>query len=469
MMQSQFQAWRAVIARHVDAWKLAWAEVRNESPVAARDPQTLEFLPAVMEMEESPPSPAGRAILWSIAGVFVVAILWACLGSMDIIAIARGKVIPGEHTKTIQPLEAAVVRAIYVRNGQIVRKGDVLIELDATGAEADTDRLQHEEQTANLEAERLRSLLGGNSHLDAAGADARAARLAHELLRDEAQEFQARRDAARLIVSQRASAIEAARADVTRLEDTVPIVEQRTAAIKKLADEGYATKLQYLEREQERIEKVQELSTARHRLAEQTAALAEARRNLRAIESGFERARRKELAETESRAESLSQEVRKASQRDSQFVLSAPVDGVVQQLAVHTVGGVVTPAQQLMVIVPREGGVEIEAWVENKDIGFVEVGQVAEVKIDAFPFTRYGTIEAKVETVSGDAVPLENVGLQYAARVLPKRWSLPVDGKELRLSPGMTVTVEIKTGRRRLIEFFLSPLLQAGHESLRER
>ena len=149
--------------------------------------------------------------------------------------------------------------------------------------------------------------------------------------------------------------------------------------------------------------------------------------------------------------------------------LASPIDGVVQQLAVHTVGGVVTPAQQLLVVVPKEHQLEVEAWVENKDIGFVKKGQPVEIKVESFPFTIYGIIQGTVVSISDDAVPQEKVGLIYAARVSMERSAMQVEGKEVRLSPGMGVTAEIKTGQRRLMEFFLSPLLKSVQESARER
>ncbi|BBA32640.1 HlyD family secretion protein [Methylocaldum marinum] len=151
------------------------------------------------------------------------------------------------------------------------------------------------------------------------------------------------------------------------------------------------------------------------------------------------------------------------------MTLAAPVDGVVQQLAVHTVGGVVTPAQPLLVIVPRDNPLEVEAFIQNKDIGFVNAGQEAEVKIETFPFTKYGTIPAKVMQVSNDAIQDEKRGLIYAARVALSHATMVVEEKAVNLTPGMAVTVEIKTGKRRLIEYFLSPLLQYEDESLRER
>ncbi len=149
--------------------------------------------------------------------------------------------------------------------------------------------------------------------------------------------------------------------------------------------------------------------------------------------------------------------------------LASPVDGTVQQLSVHTEGGVVTEAQPLMVIVPSDNPLEVEAFFENKDIGFVKAGQEAEVKIETFQYTKYGTIDAEVSSVSHDAINDEKRGLIYSSRVRMARTRLMVDGTEVGLSPGMAVTVEVKTGQRRVIEYFLAPLLQHTSESLRER
>jgi len=143
--------------------------------------------------------------------------------------------------------------------------------------------------------------------------------------------------------------------------------------------------------------------------------------------------------------------------------------GTVQKLAVHTVGGVVTPAQLLMVIVPRDNVLEVEAMLPNKDIGFVNPGQDAEVKVETFPFTKYGTLHGKITQVSSDAIQDEKLGLIYSIRVRLAKDALPVENKTVRLTPGMAVMVEIKTGTRRVIEYFLSPLIQVGSESLRER
>ena len=439
---------------------------RAERP---RGPE-LEFLPEVLEVQLTPPSPIGRATAWTVMAVLIAAVIWATVSRVDVVAVARGKVIPSGYSKVVQPLDGGIVRAIRVHEGQAVRTGQVLVELDPTASDADLSRLAHEHLAVQLDGERLRALMDGRPGLDAPkGVDPKLVALQQQRLLDQRSEYESRLESARLLVEQRQAAFEATQADSERLELIVPMLAERAAAYRKLLENEFVGRLQYLEVEQQRVEKVQELTMSRHRLSRDLAALGEARTQWQVVEMEFKRTRLAELAEVETRAASLSQEVVKASQRARIQRLVAPIDGVVQQLAVHTVGGVVTPAQSLMVIVPGADRLEVEAWIENKDIGFVRVGQAAEVKVETFLFTRYGSIDGRVTTVSGDAVALERGGLAYVARVSLERTTLAVDGEEVSLSAGMAVTAEIKIDTRRVIELFLSPLLRYARESGRER
>lgn len=430
----------------------------------------LEFLPEVLEVQLTPPSPIGRATTWTVMGILLAAVSWATVSRVDVVAVAHGKVIPSGHSKLVQPLESGIIRAIRVREGQPVRQGELLVELEPTASDADLDRLTHEHQAAQLDGERLRALLTGRDRLDVArGVDATLIVVQERRLLDERSEYESRLDAARLLIEQRRAAVEATRVDIERLELIVPMLAERAAAYRKLLDNEFVGRLQFLEVEQQRVEKVQELAGARHRLSRDRAALEEAGAQGQVIEMEFRRARLAELAEVETRATSLAQDIVKAARRARIQQLTAPIDGVVQQLAVHTVGGVVTPAQPLMVIVPGTDELEVEAWIENKDIGFVRVGQTAEVKVETFLFTRYGSIGSRVTSVSGDAVPVERGGLAYLARLSLDRTWLAVDGEEVSLAAGMAVTAEIKTDTRRVIELLLSPLLRWASESGRER
>ena len=165
----------------------------------------------------------------------------------------------------------------------------------------------------------------------------------------------------------------------------------------------------------------------------------------------------------------MQQEVIKTGQRNNQYQLKSPINGTVQQLAISTIGGVVTPAQQIMIIVPDKGQLEVEALIENKDIGFVEQNQPAEIKIDAFPFTQYGVIDGTVTFVSNDAMDNEKLGLVFAMRADMAQSQINVNGKQVNLSPGMAVSVEVKTGRRNIIDYVLRPVKESLSSSIKER
>jgi hemolysin D len=321
-----------------------------------------------------------------------------------------------------------------------------------------------------MDAVRLRALIAGQPTFDApVDGDPQHVLLQRQLLRDQLAEHRARIGTAQHLIDQRQAALDQTKENIRRLEATVPMGEELAETIKKLLDQNAATKLEFIQAEQQRIDKTQELAGQRKKLRQDQSALSEAESNYRALVSEFQQTKQAELSTLETKASSLVQDVTKAGQKADLQRLTTPIDGVVQQLAVHTVGGVVTPAQELLIVVPQDHPVEVAAQVENRDVGFVKNGQVVEIKVETFPFTLYGTIPGTVLSVSDDAAPIEKVGLVYPTRVSMDRATIQVEGKQVNLSPGMAVTVEIKTGQRRVIEYLLSPLLKSVKESLRER
>lgn len=438
-----------------------------------------EFLPAAVEILETPPSPMGRAVALAISLFVAIALLWACLGEIDIVAVGQGKIVASGRTKIIQAFETGVVTQIMVEEGQQVMKGDLLIELDSTSTGADTDRLASELQRQLLDVARLRSILGlpgGETIDDPTGAsfgDAALA-LARSLRASQLGEQQEKLAAlARELERQRASAV-AAQAEIATIAAQLPLKREQVEARRGLMEKGLTPRQQFLEMQQELIAMEGQANTAAARANESRAGIAAIERQIAQTGEEFDRTRLQELTEAEATVQQLTEELKKATQRQSLQRLTAPVAGTVQQLQVHTIGGVVEPAKPLMVIVPEDAGIEIEAEIENKDIGFVEEGQVAAVKLEAFPFTRYGTQEGEVVTISNDAVERQGADpnmprLTYLARIRLQNDTIDVDGKEVSLSPGMMASVEIKTGTRRIIEFVLSPLMRMGGEAGRER
>jgi hemolysin D len=270
-------------------------------------------------------------------------------------------------------------------------------------------------------------------------------------------------------VTKREAELQSVRESLHKVERTLPIARQRAADFKALLDKKFISTHLYLEREQAVIEQEADQSILRSRQQEAHASLKEVRQQQLALAAEVRRAALDSLNEATQKAASFDQERVKAQSRAGLMTLTAPVDGTVQQLAVHTIGGVVTSAQPLMVIVPHDDAMEIEAFLENKDVGFVSPDQEAEVKVETFPYTKYGTIPARIAHVSGDAISDDKRGLIYAVRAKLAKTSIQLENRAVNLTAGMAVTVEIKTGKRRVIEYFLSPLVQYGTESLRER
>ena len=473
-LKLRFQAFSDLLSRYGSVFRYTWAR-RSELDSPPRLAHEAQFLPAALALQETPPSPAPRVTMWALIVFAALALLWAIFGRIDVVASAQGKIIPSDKTKIIQPLETATVHAIHVRDGQFVKAGEVLVELDETTTAADQARLRNDLIVARLQVARAEAMLvavsGGKQPniKPIPGIEAPRVREAELQLMGLHGEYVAKLNRVDADIARREAEIRSTREMISKLEQTAPIARQRADDFKRLVDQNFVSRHGYLEKEQIRIEQEGDLATQRSRLGELEAALRETRGEKAAIVAETRRVSLDSLNDGQQKAATFEQELLKADTRNRLMRLTAPVDGTVQQLAIHTRGGVVTPAQALMLIVPKDDPVEVEAFIENKDIGFVKSQQEAEIKIETFQFTRYGTIHGEVISVSHDAIEDEKRGLIYSARVRMERSSMHVDGTDVRLSPGMAVTVEVKTGKRRVIEYFLSPLIQASSESMRER
>jgi hemolysin D len=463
---------------------------------ARRDREELAFLPAALEVVETPPSPVGRAIALTIIALFCVALAWTAFGKIDIVATAPGKIVASGRTKVIQPFETGVVRAIHVRDGSEVKTGDVLIELDPTMNLAERDRSYSDLIAAQLDIARLRAALTDPEnplpHFDAPDyAPPSLVAMQRQYLLHQTNEHRAKLAALDGQKAQKEAEHATINATIAKLEATSGVLEQRVDIRSTLYDKQLGSKLAYLETLQLLVEQQKELAVQQSRAKEAEAAVAAITNTRQQTVAEFRRTLFDELNKAEAKAAGLLQDVRKAEQRTSYQRLTAPIDGVVQQLAIHTVGGVVTPAQALLVVVPVESRLEIEAMVSNRDIGFVHSGQEVEIKVDTFNFTRYGLLHGKVLTISQDAITRDkpqdaasekaNTGvdnrssepkgqqLSYAARISLDHMQIQIEDKLVNLSQGMAVTCEIKTGERSVLSYLLSPLVRYKHESLRER
>lgn len=410
-------------------------------------------------------------------GFAVLALLWACLGHIEIVAVAPGKIVPNGKTKLIQPSETAVIRAIHVNDGQAVKAGQLLVELDPTAAGADVSRIQSELLAARIDSARAAAMLDAINQQQVpaslAGVIAKAnpeqVLSAERWLQGQYQEYHSSLALAATEIHQRSAEIQSAQSQVANLQQALPIAMRLARDYQRLLKKHYVSQHEYLEKEQVRLDLQRQLRVQQASVLQYTAALDEARRRQESVVAQNRRAMLDLQQEANQKVEVRLQELSKADYQKKLTRLKAPVSGTVQQLAIHTLGGVVTPAQSLMVIVPADQPVEVEAMLENKDVGFVHVGQAVTVKVETFTFTRYGTIEGEIINVSNDAIEDQKLGLIYSSRIRLKSDHVQVNGRRVALSPGMRVTAEIKTDQRRVIDYFLSPLTRSLNESLRER
>lgn len=446
----KIEAWQELFKRYREVWGHFWASRHELTPPELKAHEA-EFLPAALSIQTQPVSPAGRWVARILMLLIVVLFVWSVLGHMDIIVNAQGKIIPGGYTKTIASVEVASVRALNVEEGQAVKVGDVLIELDTRASDSERDKSEGDRQTAWLQAVRSRAMLKAIetgqapklklAELKPQDLNPQRVQDAMQHIQDQWRDYQAR--------------LTRLEGEISRYSQALPLATQRAKDYAELAKTNDVSQHAWFEKEQARIDLEGQLADAKHQKA---SLIAEARKIAQDA-----------LNEANRMAASSAQDVQKASVHGELLKLISPVDGTVQQLTVHTVGGVVPAAQPLMQIVPKQATVEMEAFMENKDVGFVQAGQEAQVKIDAFEYTKYGTIPAKVSHVSQDAIQDEKKGLIYSVKVVLTQPTINVDGRAMALSAGMSGSVEIKTGTRRVIEYVLAPLLQHSRESLRER
>lgn len=445
-LKYRLQAYRELCKHYREVFTHFWKNRKNLREGLFTE-QEAEFLPAALSIQEKPVAITARLTARILIALIVIMLLWSIFGKIDIVVNATGKIIPADYTKTIAAVEVAAVRALHVQEGQTVKTGDLLIELDSSAADAEHDKARENEQAAILQTARAQALLIAIDRLKAPQLPKFA-----QLTEAQWQQAQQQLDSQYQDFYSKLMRIDNA---IARYTAALPLAEQQTNDYKALAQNHDVAEHAWLEKEQAYIELKGQLADAKNQRA---TLIAQTRKETwDALTEG----RKAELTNA--------QDAKRSSARSQLLKLHAPVDGTVQQLTVHTVSGVVPAAQPLMQIVPKKKNIEVEAMIENKDIGFVHEGQYAAVKIDAFDYSKYGTVPARVTHVSRDAIQDEKKGLIYSVKIILNQSTLMVNGRAVLLSPGMSVNVEIKTGERRLIEYILSPLMQHTHEALRER
>jgi hemolysin D len=477
------------LAQHIAVLKESWKQ-QNVAQANAKPKSDHEFLPAALEIMEKPPSPGLRWLLLSVCGLFTIALIWSFVGKVDVVATASGKVIPSGNVKIIQPIEIGTVRTIHVKNGQHVEAGQLLVELDPTLATADATQASQGLQTAQMVAARNAALLGhvqgGSERLRIPdGTPGAISAVQDDFVRTSIAEYESERASLIQQRAERAAELAGSEAEIEKLRQTLPLIEQQLAARQELTDKGYFSEIRLLEYEQQKVEHIQNIEIQKANAARARAAMGNIDAQLRRTKATFGKNAASQLSEAQEKTGLSREEVTKSARRQEYQQLRAPVSGTVQQLVISTVGGVVQPAQALMIIVPDDAAVVVEANIMNKDIGFIREGQPVRVKLEAFNFTDYGIVPGVVESISRDAIDMSQPGQQqqrdeqgrqqpqqglvYAARIRLNQRTITVRGRKQIIGPGLAAQAEIKTGERRIIDYLLSPIAQTMDEAGRER
>lgn len=462
--------------------------------------QDNEFLPAALEILERPASPVRMALILIICALAAAVLIWGYVGRIDIVAVAQGKIQPTGRVKIVQPIENGRVRTIAVTNGQHVEAGEVLVAFDPAEAQAEETGLRFGLAAAKAEAQRRATAIQRVQTGDAAlsvpwDADIPATIRSREALVLASDLRQLETSVASLTAQKRQKEAERdrLRETIRSQQDLVATLRERVTMRTTLVEKSSGTRASLIDATETLLTQQAVLSTELGQQGEADVAIDVANREIAKTRDTFLADNQQKLAEAERQADDLRERLAKAHEHTAHMTLHAAIAGTISASSVTTVGQVVVVGEELMRIIPDGSQLEIEAYLQNKDVGFVQPGQEAEIKIESLPFTRYGTIPGTIVRVAGDAIPEPDAqmveanparsnrsngftggaqrtqNLVFPVIIRPERGSLPADGRNVPLSPGMAVTIEVKTGQRRILEYIFSPLVEIGETAMHER
>ena len=434
-----------------------------------------EFLPAILEVTETPPSPTKRLVMWTVLALIVIGLLWAFLGHINEVAVANGKVIPSGQAKTVQVKNKGIVKEIRVEEGQKVEEGDVLVLLDPTTTSADYDSLRKRAAYYKLDIQRLTAELTGQPFIPEEDPDLEAHDLAAEiaLYQSRTNDYRTQRESRQEVIAQKMARLEAARATYEKYNEGLRIAQTKEEKLTELMEEAAISAFQLLEQQNQTIEYAQNAQSQLDEITSIQAEIAEAEQNLANVDASYRKEIMTALVDAKKEYYSVTESIKKADEDSRMATIVAPTSGRVYNLSIHTVGGIVTDAQTLMQIVPEEASLEFEVYADNKDIGFIKNGQTAEVKVETFNFQKFGMVDATVTEVSADAVNEiadQERYKKFKLILVPSgKNTIDVFGEEVPLAVGMNVSAEIKIKEKRIVDFFLDPFRRYTSEALRER
>ncbi|MBE7564016.1 HlyD family type I secretion periplasmic adaptor subunit [Acidithiobacillus sp. HP-6] len=463
------------MARALGGLRGSVAEAREKNRQAALKKLENEFLPPLLEIQERPPAPWQHRILWTLVFLLVAAILWSYFGKLNIVATASGQFVPDGRVKMVQPITTATVEHIYVHNGEQVRKGQLLVSLNPTVTQATLHATRQELALRDIERARIQAQLSGhNSLTTTAKINPEYLQMENALQAAQEAEYRSHQSAEQSRLAQNQTALEAAKSQGASLQQQEDLLHPQVVADAALAKIGAIPEIQYMEAQQKEISLRGQITQNKGDIARYTQRQTELEQDISETRANYHATLLHSLGENTQSVISLEAQQTHANRELALHALRSPVNGVVQSVEVRNIGEVVTPAQSVVSIVPSGTPLVVECALPDSHMAFVHVGQKARVKVAAYPFEQYGALQGVVDKISPDAISQHGSdgssgALFYRIRVTVAHPSLMVHGKAVKMRPGMSVSVNINTGERRILQFFLSPLFRDWDEGLSVR
>jgi hemolysin D len=451
--------------------------------------QSLDFAPSILAIQARPASPLPRVMLYTLMLLFLLIVLWAIFGKVDVVAVAQGKLVPQSYLKIVQPAEAGIVKEILVKEGDTVKQGQILMRMDAQLQDSDTKMVEAELKQRALQLRRIDAELSGKQLVMKTGDDATQFKQIESQYQSHRQAFDDAVAQEQALLNKATEDYQGARQTETKIRNVLPAYQEQEAAWAKLHKDGYAGRLLALERERERIEKEGDLKTQAFAVESLKASIAQSQKRLAQITSNYKQQLHNERVEAQGQLDKLQQEVAKQRHKRTLLELKASQAGKIKDVATHTIGSVVSPGTILLTLVPIDEPLQAEVMINNDDVGFVHEGQSVKLKLAAYPFQKYGMVDGTVTHVSADAADGQAQGSNgqattnnaagntkgqamqsgYKAIVTLNQQALTSSGKTFNLAPGMQVAAEINQGQRTIMEYLLSPVQGVFQEAARER
>lgn len=428
-----------------------------------------EFQPLLVEIEQKPTSPLGRVLLWSLIVFMIISLMWLFLAKIDVVVTAHGKVIPSGEIKILQPIETGTISTIFVKEGMKVKKGDVLMDLDPSISSSNSASKQQNLNTLNLEIERISSLIKNEEFSPIVNELISKDEITNQKFLYESikNSFSNQENILKDRIAQSNTQIKSENADKSKINQILENLKQKEKRLVQVKD--IIAKNDYEDVTNKIVEYTQESKIRDVNIKKLVEKINEINHQLLVQEQEYHNKLLEELTQKTKEVAVLQTELTEANFRQAKQKIIAPVDGYIGKMFFHTIGGVVTPAEKLLTLIPNDVPLVIKATVLNQDIGFIEKDMNVALKIDTFDFQKYGLINGVVTHISQDAIEDEKLGLVYDILVTPEKYNLMVDGQILNINIGMGVTAELKVGKRRVIEFFVYPIIKYLDEGMSVR